>query len=194
MAKRTTPPSRKPRPTNLFARFGADRKGVSALEFALISPILILTYFGVGELCEAMMAQRRTAHAASAIGDLTAQTSSVASSDVSDIFSAATDILTPFPTTPLKLRLTSVTANSSAVPKVDWSCAQGGLAPNTVGSTYSGLPAGLIVVAGDSIIVGESQYTWTSPAKYVLPNGLNFNEVFYLKPRKSTTVAGPASC
>ena len=133
-------PPKKPLPTSLFARFGVDRRGVSALEFALIAPILILTYFGVGELCEAMMAQRRTAHAASAIGDLTAQASSVATSDVSDIFAAATDILTPFPTTPLKMRLTSVTGNASAVPKVDWSCTQGGMTKNTPGTTYTGLP------------------------------------------------------
>ena len=190
MARRVKPP----RPTGLFARFGMDRRGVSALEFALIAPILILTYFGVGELCEAMMAQRRTAHAASAVGDLTAQASSVASSDVSDIFSAATDILTPFTTTPLKLRLTSVTGNANAIPTVDWSCTQGTLTKNAQGSTYNGLPAGLITAAGDSVIVAESQYTWTSPAKYVLPNGLNFNEVFYLKPRKSATVTGPSSC
>jgi Flp pilus assembly protein TadG len=187
-------PSDKTTRINLFARFGADRKGVSALEFALVAPILILTYFGVGELCEAMMAERRSAHAASAVGDLTAQTTSVAASDVSDIFAAATDILTPFPTAPLKLRLTSVTANATAIPKVDWSCAQGGLTANTAGATYSGLPTGLVVLAGDSVIVAESQYKWTPPATYILPNGLTFNQVFYLKPRKSATVTGPASC
>ena len=40
---------------------------------------------------------------------------------VSNIFAAATNIMAPFPTTTLKMRLTSVTANASNVPKVDWS-------------------------------------------------------------------------
>ncbi|MFX8036093.1 TadE/TadG family type IV pilus assembly protein, partial [Acinetobacter baumannii] len=86
-------------------RLGFDEQGVSALEFALIAPVLVLIYFGVGELCEAMMAQRRAQHAASAIGDLATQSQSLAASDVSDIFAAASTIMTPFPTTTLKLRL-----------------------------------------------------------------------------------------
>jgi Flp pilus assembly protein TadG len=175
-------------------RFGVDRRGVAALEFALIAPILILLYFGVGELCEGMMAQRRTAHATSAIGDLATQSTSLATSDVADIFAAASTIMQPFPTTTLKLRMTSVTANTNGTPIVDWSCGQGGLAPLGKGATYNGLPAGIITTAGDSIIVSEGQYAWASPAGYILPNGLSFNEVFYLKPRKSAQVTGPNAC
>lgn len=178
----------------LLSRLGLDQRGVSAIEFALIAPILILMYFGVGELCEAMMAQRRAAHAAAAIGDLATQSQTLASSDVSDIFAAASTIMAPFSTSPLKLRLTSVTMNSSSVVKVDWSCTQGGLTAYTKAATYTGLPTGLVSASGDSIVVAEGQYNWASPAKYVLPNGLNFSETFYLKPRKSAQVAGPSSC
>lgn len=179
---------------SFLRRFGVDARGVSALEFALIAPLLIVIYFGVGELCEAMMAQRRAAHAASAVGDLATQNQTLAASDVSDIFAAATTILAPFPTTNLKLRMTSVTQNSSGVAKVDWACQQGGMSVQAAGATYSGLPSGILSSSGDSVIVAESQYNWASPANYVLPNGLNFNEAFYLKPRKSAQVAGPASC
>lgn len=181
-------------------RFGLDRRGVSAVEFALIAPLLLLLYFGVGELCEAMMAQRRTAHATSAIGDLATQSQSLASSDVSDIFAAGSTIMAPFTGT-LKLKLTSVTANASATPTIDWSCAVNGMTADTAGATYSGLPTGLISVAGDSIIVATGQYTWTTPAQYIMPGkqafiptSLNFNEVYYLKPRKSSQVTGPSSC
>lgn len=186
----------RPRPVRLgfLSRFGLDRRGVSALEFALIAPILILIYFGLGELCEGMMAQRRISHATAAMGDLATQSQSLAASDVSDIFSAATIIMAPFPTTTLKLRMTSVTLNSSLAAKVDWSCAQGGLTAYTAASTYSTLPTGLLSASGDSIVVVEGQYNWASPSKYVLPNGLNLSEIFYLKPRKSAQVAGPASC
>lgn len=171
-----------------LARFGLDRRGVSALEFALIAPVLILIYFGVGELCEAMMAQRRTVHSTSALGDLVTQSQTITSSDISDMFSAASTIMAPFPTTTLKLRLTSVTLNSSGIAKVDWSCGKNGLAANATNSTYSGLPSGLLTTSGDSIVVAEGQYAWASPVAYVLPSGLNFNEIFYLKPRKSAQV------
>lgn len=175
-------------------RVGRDRRGVSAVEFALIVPVMMLMYFGLGELCEAMMAQRRCAHAISAIGDLATQSAALSSSDVSDIFSAASLIMAPFSTTPLKLRLTSVTMNSSNVAKVDWSCTQGGASAYTAGTTYTGLPANVLSASGDSVVVADGSYTWTSPAKYVLPNGLTFNEIFYLKPRKSAQVTGPSSC
>ena len=47
--------------------FARDRRGVSAIEFAFIAPVLIMIYFSVAELCEAMLAQRKVAHAASAV-------------------------------------------------------------------------------------------------------------------------------
>lgn len=184
----------KPIRLRFLHRLGFDERGVSALEFALIAPVLVLIYFGVGELCEAMMAQRRAQHAASAIGDLATQSQSLAASDVSDIFAAASTIMTPFPTSTLKLRLTSVTLNSSSQAKVDWSCSQGGLTAYAAGATYTNMPSGILSASGDSIIVAEGQYTWDSPAKYVLPNGLSFSEIYYLKPRKSTQVTGPSSC
>lgn len=184
----------KPLRLRFLHRLGFDERGVSALEFALIAPVLVLIYFGVGELCEAMMAQRRATHATSAIGDLATQSQSLASSDVSDIFTVANTIMAPFSTTTLKLRLTSVTMNASSQAMVDWSCSTGGLTVYKAGNSYDSLPSGILSVSGDSIIVAEGQYTWDSPAKYVLPNGLNFSEIYYLKPRKSTQVTGPGKC
>jgi len=184
-------------------KFGFDRRGVAALEFALIAPILILLYFGVGELCEAMMAQRRTAHATSAIGDLTTQSTTLAPTDVSDIFSAASTIMQPFSTTTLQLRLSSVTVDATKTLRVDWSCGQN-MTPLGANTIYTGMPVGLIatngdgsLVVGDSVVVAEGQYAWASPAQYVLPNGLNFSEIFFLKPRKSSQVTLstiPAGC
>ena len=49
--------------------FWRDPRGVSAVEFALIAPLLILMYCGMAELSLAMMAQRRLSNIASAIGD-----------------------------------------------------------------------------------------------------------------------------
>jgi Flp pilus assembly protein TadG len=45
--------------TRRLSRFWRDRRGVSAVEFALIAPVLMIFYFGMAELTEAMMAQRR---------------------------------------------------------------------------------------------------------------------------------------
>ncbi len=116
-------------------RFRRDRRGVSAVEFALVAPVLILIYFGMAELSQAMMAQRRVSHSASAIGDLVTQSNAVTvngvtsgtTSKLSDLFSAASTILSPFDTAPLKLRVSSITgvaSGSNVTPTVDWCDAQ----------------------------------------------------------------------
>jgi Flp pilus assembly protein TadG len=169
--------------------FRRDRRGVSAVEFALIAPVILAGYFGMSELDLALMTQQRTSHAASALGDLTAQYQTLALSNVTDIFSAASIVLQPFPTTALQLRLTSITLQSTGKATVDWSQAQNGLTPYSKGATMSGLPPGLLVNTGDSVIMSEADDVFTSPVNYLLPSGYTFKDVFYLSPRYGATIA-----
>lgn len=50
-----------------------DQRGVAAVEFAFIAPIMLVFYFGMVEASMAMEADRNLSHAASLVGDLTAQ-------------------------------------------------------------------------------------------------------------------------
>ena len=166
-----------------------DRSGVSAVEFALIAPILILMYFGLAELSQALTADRRVAHAASAIGDLVAQETSVTAADLTDVFAAGATILTPYPTTTLSMRVTSVTGDSMGAPKVTWSKATGtGMTKLTVGNSVT-LPAGLVTAAGDNVIMSEATYTYTPLVGYVIKSSKNFTEKFYLRPRQAAAVS-----
>ncbi|RYF92019.1 MAG: pilus assembly protein, partial [Caulobacteraceae bacterium] len=171
----------------LFRRLARDKRGVSAVEFALIAPALIAFYFGLAELTQAMMAERRASHAASSIGDLVAQSTQISGGTVTDIFTIAKAIMSPFPTTPLKMRVTSIVADASVNPKVAWSQADG-MTAKGVGANET-VPTGLLTVAGDSVILSEVQYSYDSPVDYFIPNAVVFNKKFYLRPRKSDTVA-----
>lgn len=173
----------------LFRRLARDKRGVSAVEFALIAPALIAFYFGLAELTQAMMAERRTSHAASSIGDLVAQSSQISTGTVTSIFTIARTIMSPFPNTNavLKMRVTSIVADSSAVPKVAWSQGDGLTALGT--NTTQTVPTGLISAAGDSVILSEVQYRYDSPVDYFVPNAVTFTKKFYLRPRKSDAVA-----
>jgi hypothetical protein len=42
--------------------------------------------------------------------------------------------------------------------------------------------------AGDSVVLSESSYQYTSVLHYVLPNTLTYNEHYYLRPRRSDKV------
>lgn len=171
----------------LFRRLARDKRGVSAVEFALIAPALIAFYFGLAELTQAMMAERRTSHAASSIGDLVAQSTQISTSTVTDVFTIARAVMSPFPTTTLKMRVTSIVADSSVVPKVAWSQGDGLTALGT-NSTQT-VPSGLLTAAGESVILSEVQYSYDSPIDYFVPNAVTFTKKFYLRPRKSDTVA-----
>ena len=177
-----------------LAAFANDRRGVSALEFALVAPFLILTYFGMAELSQGVISHRRVAHVASAIGDLVAQDDKVTTAEMADIFSAGVTILSPYSATPLKMRISSITGDASGVPKVDWSVVPAGQTSLTAygqGVTVT-LPVGLLG-KDENLVMSEATYTYNSPVKYVLKNALVFNEKFYLKPRKAAKVIYPAT-
>jgi Flp pilus assembly protein TadG len=175
------------RPCFSLRRFARDRRGVSAIEFAMIAPLLITFYLGMAETTQAMMAKRKASHVASAIGDLVAQDQSLTNAEMADTWTIGNALLSPYPTTGrLKMRVTSVTANASGVAKVDWSD-NSGWTDVTDGSTWTGIPAGLIT-AGQSLIIAETTYAYDSPIKKYVPNTTDFARTYYLRPRKINTV------
>lgn len=174
------------RPLLTLRRFARDQRGVSAVEFALIAPLLIAFYLGMAETTQAMMAKRRASHVAATIGDLVAQDQSFTNAELADVWTIGNVLLSPFPVAPLKMRITSVTANSAGVAKVDWSEPKG-MADIADGATWTGIPTGLIA-AGQSLIIAQTSYAYDSPIKEYVPNTMNFTEIYYLRPRKITTV------
>lgn len=172
---------------SFLRKLGRDRRGVSAVEFALIAPAMVASYFGMAEITQALLAERKAAHAASAIGDLVAQSSSVSGSDITDIFTIASTIMSPYSTATLKMRVSSVTADSGGVAKVDWSSGSG-LTALTTGSTVTGIPSG-VISAGQSVVMSEVTYSYDSPVDMMMPNAVTFSRKFYLRPRKSDKVA-----
>ena len=151
----------------------------------MIAPLLLLLYFGVVELTQAAMTEQRAAHTASTIGDLVAQDSSITSAQVGDVFSVGATLMYPYPTTTLKMRVSSLTADASGNVTVAWSQANGMMAL-TKGAPVT-VPANLIAANG-SAVMGESQYTYTSVFGQIMPTPVVFKEVYYLQPRLSTTV------
>ncbi len=163
-----------------------DSRGVAAVEFALLLPILLLLYFGVVELTQGVMTQQRANHVAATVGDLASQTSTLTSADVADIFGVGATVMYPYPTTSLKLRVSSLTADSHGNVTVAWSQASG-MTALTKGSSVSGLPTS-VIAPGESVVMSESQYTYTSAFGQIMPRPVVFNEKAYLHPRLSTTV------
>jgi len=172
---------------SLIRRLVRDERGVSAVEFALLAPILILFYFGMTEFCQAYMAQKRSSHAASMVGDLVAQaTDTITADEVGEIFNAGRLIMRPFTVNDLGLRVSSVTRGADGVVKVDWSR---GLRMDPLGPGDSIEVPDDLIANGESLVVSTARYEYESPVGYVIEDGVVFNQTHYLRPRAVEKVA-----
>ena len=164
-----------------FRRLRRDRRGVSAVEFALIAPIMIAFYFGTSEFCQGFMAQKRVGHIASTVADLVAQADVIDTDELDDIFTVSTNLIRPFPDAGLEQRVSSVLVNSSGVAKVVWSRGDG--MPARATNEVITLPAG-IAARGESVIMTEVTYPYQSPVGMVLPGVTNLERTYFLRPRR----------
>lgn len=171
-----------------IAQIVRDQRGVSALEFAMVVPALILLYVGAVEVGNALTIYRRTSQVASTAADLTAQVKKVTKSDIKDIEAAAQSILTPYSTEPLKIVLSSVVADKNNHGKVEWSCASKGSA-RAKDSGYP-VPNGL-TEPNSSVIVAEITYAFTplvGLTTFFSPGSFEMSRTFYTRPRRSLKV------
>jgi Flp pilus assembly protein TadG len=177
----------KPRIAHWYRR-AHDCRGVSAVEFALIAPLLLLLYVGVAELGNALTVYRRTSAVASTAADLTAQLKTIKAADLNDIFAASTGILDPYDTQPLRIVVTSVVADEENNGKVAWSCANKG-AGRAVDSAYP-VPNGL-TEPDTSVIVAEITYSFKPLLDLntiFSPGSFDMNRIFYARPRRTSKV------
>ena len=172
-------------------RFAVDGRGVSAVEFALIAPVLILLYLGMAELTLGMMASRRVGHLAATIGDLAAQSQTLTPDNISDLWKIGGNMLDPNPTTgtSLRIRLTSVTMGADKRALVDWSQSSN-MNPYGSGAQLTNITTNQIAV-GESLILTEVEYSYDSPIGNFFKSGTVFKETFTHHPRNGAVVTCP---
>lgn len=89
-------------------RFLRARKGVAAVEFALILPIMLGLYFGLTELSRALANGRKVSLLSRTISDLVARDSVLTTAKMSDIFAAGGAVLAPFNASGAHIRVSAV--------------------------------------------------------------------------------------
>ncbi|SDL84972.1 TadE/TadG family type IV pilus assembly protein [Maricaulis salignorans] len=167
-------------------RVCGDRRGASAVEFALIAPFMILLYLGAVEISLALSIDRKITSAASALADLVAQDDVITDGEMADIMNAGGVIIAPFNTAPLQVRITSVLMNGSDDVRVQWSDAVGMTAYAAGGSAP--VPAG-VLQRNRSVIMVEVKYRYDTMFSELGVSQFDISEVFYLRPRQSIVVA-----
>jgi Flp pilus assembly protein TadG len=174
-----------------------DVRAVAAVEFALLLPVMLTLYIGAVEVTQALSADRKIVLLTRTVGDLTTQSSRVSPTDLDNILNAASAVLAPLSTTPVKIRLTSIaiSGSGSTDPKVPnkasvcWSYQKNWTltATGTLLDTNI-LPVALRTDVGTSLVMAEVQYPYKPVIGYVITGTMTLSEKIFMRPRVSTYV------
>lgn len=171
-----------------IARMLRDNRGVSAVEFALIAPLMLALYFGAVEITQRLEVQRKVTITARSLSDLVAQSVSISDADMTNIFTAAKSIMTPFSEATLAARVSAVNVNASGEATIGWSSTSGDIAARATGSSATIPPA--LRIPNTQLIWSEISYDYTSPAGHFVGT-VEETDQFFAAPRQSSTVCRP---
>jgi Flp pilus assembly protein TadG len=169
--------------------FKRDERAVSAVEFALLAPMMIGLYLGGVEISEGISVDRKVTLAAGAIANLAAQTSTLSTSQMTDVLDATTAIMAPYSTVPLKITVSCINIDANQVATVKWSVTRNG----TIRSGSITLPAAL-KVANTQLVFGETSYTYTPTVGHVIASSINLSDTMYMAPRISAPNYNGTAC
>lgn len=176
-----------------IARFSRDKRGVSAVEFAIILPFMAMLYLGGTALTQGIIVKRKVVLVAHTVGDLVARDNNITNAEITSIFDAAKAVFAPYAwnSNLLKIKVSSINIDAAGKAKVGWSDAFQDTA-RPVNSTIT-LPAGLNT-ANTSIIWAEVSYNFTPPIGTAFTGGtLTLTDQLYIRPRLVTTVTRSAN-
>ena len=171
-------------------RLMGDERGISAVEFALLLPLMLSLYLGAVELSQGIGANRKVTLTSRTICDLVSQVTSINNADMTNALNASAAVMAPFPVTNLKVTVSSVSIDATGKATIAWSDTLNGSA-RAVGSVVT-LPAALNV-ASTSLIWAEVQYAYTPTIGYVITGTLTLKDQMYMGPRVSNSVARTAT-
>lgn len=187
------------RSRGLLARFAWDSRGLAAVEFAFIVPLMLTMIFGTIEVSSAVAVDRKVTLVARTISDLVSQGTQVKDADLQNYFALGSVIMTPYPVTSATLtqKISAISIDGSKVAKVAWSktaTVTNGVATlaagdNTGTVVTSQIPAGLLV-ANTQLIWSTVTYTYAPIVKYVInAAGVPLSDQCFTRPRQSDTVS-----
>ncbi len=189
-----------------LARFVRDTRGLAAVEFAFIVPLMLTMIFGTIEVSSGVAIDRKVTMAARTISDLVSQGPQVSKAQLKNYFGLGSAILTPYPVTPTTMTqtITEISIDASKNAKVVWSytglVTNGTSADPTIGRSTGAvvtamIPAGLLV-PNTQLIWSEVKYFYTPIVGYVVQGVggiVTLSDECFTRPRQSDAVSYSAT-
>ena len=175
---------------NLVRKLVRDQRGVSAVEFAMLAPLMLTMYFGAIEVSQGIAIDRKVTLTARTIADLTSQVTSINNADMTNLLKATAAVISPYPTDKLAVTVSLVKIDASKNATIVWSDTLNGTA-RAKDSTVT-LPGGLLIP--DTYFVwGEASYAYTPVVGYQMTGTLNLKDQLYMRPRLSNDIKRPTT-
>ena len=168
-----------------LVRLRCDQGGGSAVEFAMLLPLMITLYLGAVEVTQGVSIDRKVTLTTRTAADLASQVSSINNADMANMLNASKSVIAPYDASPLKVTVSSVTIDANGVAKIAWSETLNG-STHAVGETVT-VPTAL-KVPNTSLIWSEVAYTYKPTIGYVITGSLNLSDQIYMRPRLSESV------
>lgn len=183
-------------------RFGADRRGIAAIEFAFIVPLLLVMYFVTMEASQAIETSKKVSRIGSMVADLVTQQNTITKADLDAIMKIGNSTLKPYNRSDPKIVITAIEVTTDTTPKVQvvWSrkLLNGATSPDAAKTSTTTIPTalnvkGTFLIRVESDLAYEPIITWAADSKERLGltsafSHISMSETYYLRPRRSTTI------
>lgn len=123
-------------------RLVEDRRGVGAIEFAIVAPLLVMAYVGAFEISVAVTMLRKVNRASSTVSDLLTQSQSTNKATLDTMKEVTKTVIAPFAQDGYSLKITGIAVAADGKATVSWSRDQNAGKPYAVGSSVT-LPSTL---------------------------------------------------
>ena len=172
-------------------RFLDATGGTSAVEFALVLPVLLLILLGGYEYSRVLAVSRKVTLTTRAVDDLATHYSTMVPTDISNVMNASAQIFAPYSSTNMGIVLSEIAIDAGGVATVAWSCSLNATA-QTVGQPVT-LPSG-IGQPGTYLIWCNVNYLYVPTVNYTLNTNISLSDHLYMSPRISPNITLPSGC
>ena len=155
-----------------LGKFLRARRGMAAVEFALLAPMMVFFLFGSIDLINLFDTNRRVQYAAVAVADVMARDTEVTDDEITGAWAAVDLLMTPDDGGVMRFRVSSVSVIDAATARVVWSEGQN-MGARAANSTVA-LPGGMMV-PGTSVIMTEAQWDYTTPFGILIDDRRNLS-------------------
>ena len=155
--------------------YARDRRGIAAVEFALIGPILILLWLGGVEITNLLILDRKLNSMTTSISDLVDRSNKVTETDIETIFDIVSIALNPFDATAVGIRVSAMEVDESSIATVSWSHSRGDYDRLSQGAGAGDLVDAGSMSPGMQIIVAEVTYDYKPQFGFVLTGPIKAN-------------------